>query len=49
MFIFDIITKYNNFITFITPSVSQYLSLLEDNFVLHYLSFSSFNATLIIG
>jgi len=32
-----------------TPSVSQYLSILENNFVTLYLSLSSFNATLIIG
>jgi len=32
-----------------TLSVSQYLSILENNFVSLYLSLSSFNATLIIG
>jgi len=38
----------NNFLKFTTPSVSQYLSILENNFVSLYLSLSSFNATLII-
>jgi len=32
-----------------TPSVSKYMSILENNFVSQYLSLSSFNATLIIA
>jgi len=48
MIIMFVVPKQNIIIFVITPSVSKYMSILENNFVSQYLSLSSFNATLII-